>query len=65
MCISIVYLYIRLCIYAADSNGKRIMEAQAIFLNPFAVCSSCKGKFVICPLVSEETDGSYPLANME
>jgi hypothetical protein len=37
------------------------MEAQAIFLNSFTVCSSCKQKFVLCPLVDEEINGSYPL----
>ncbi len=35
-------------------------DAQAIFLNPF---SSCKRKFVVCPFVGEETNGSYPFAN--
>ncbi len=42
---------------------KRKTEAQAIFLNPFTVCSSCKQKFVVCPFADEETDGSYPFAN--
>ncbi len=39
------------------------MEPQAIFLNPFTICSSCKWKFVIRPLVYEERNGSYPFAN--
>jgi hypothetical protein len=30
------------------SNAKRKMEAQAIFLNQFTICSSCTLKFVIC-----------------
>jgi hypothetical protein len=38
-------------------------EAQAIFLNLFAVCSSCRRKFVVCLFVYEETHGSYPFAN--
>jgi hypothetical protein len=33
------------------------------FLNPFTVCSSYKRKFVICPFVDEETNGSYLFAN--
>ncbi len=36
-------------------NFKRKTEAQAIFLNPFTVCSSCKRKFVVSPIVDEET----------
>jgi hypothetical protein len=40
---------------------KQKTEALAIFLNLFTVCSSWK--FVICPLVGEETNGSHPLAN--
>ncbi len=39
-------------------------EAQEIFLRPFTVCSSCKQKYVICPFVYEETNGSYPLAHL-
>ncbi len=39
------------------------MEAKAIFLNPFAVCSSCKRKFIVCPFADEETKESYPLVN--
>jgi hypothetical protein len=45
------------------SNRKRKTEAQAIFLNPFTFCSSCKQKFVICPFVNEETNRSYPFAH--
>jgi hypothetical protein len=39
------------------------MEAWAIILYLFTVCSSCKPKFVVCPFVDEETNGSYPFAN--
>ncbi len=39
---------------------KRKKEAQAIFLNPFTGCSSCKRKFVVCPFFDEETNWSYP-----
>jgi hypothetical protein len=37
------------------SNGKRKPRQ---FLNPFTVCSSCKRKFVLCPLFDEETNRS-------
>ncbi len=53
-------------IYPAISNEKCKMEAQAIFLNPFTVCSSCKRKlrkFVLYPFVYKETNGSYTFAN--
>ncbi len=33
---------------------------NAIFLNPFSVCSSCKLKFVACLFVDKETNESYP-----
>ncbi len=39
------------------------MEAQAIFLNLFTVCSSCKWKIIICPFVDKEIKGSYLFAN--
>jgi hypothetical protein len=39
------------------------IEAQAIFLNPFTICSSCKRKIVVCSFVDEQTNGTYPLAN--
>jgi hypothetical protein len=39
------------------------MEAEAIFLNPFTVSSSCEQQFVVCPFVDEETSGSYPFVN--
>jgi hypothetical protein len=48
-------------------HGDRNMETSngspGDFLNPFTVCSSCKRKFVICPFVDGETNGSYPFAN--
>jgi hypothetical protein len=59
-----IYLYI-IYIYLHDaiSNVKWKTEAQTITLNLFTVCSSCKGKFVVCPFVYEETNGSYPFSN--
>jgi hypothetical protein len=50
-----IYIYI----YAAVSNGKRGWD-QVIFLRPYIVCSSCIQKFVICPFVHKETNGSFP-----
>ncbi len=44
-------------------HGKRKTEIQAIFLNPFTVGSSCKRKFVVCPFVDEEPNGTYLFAN--
>jgi hypothetical protein len=38
-------------------------EVQAIFLNPFTVCSSRKRKFDVCPFVDKETNRSNPFAN--
>ncbi len=32
------------------------------FVNLFIVCSSCQRKFVICPFLDEETNGSYRFA---
>jgi hypothetical protein len=43
------------------NNGKR--KARRFVKTLFTVCSSCKQKFVVCPLVDEETNGSYPIAN--
>jgi hypothetical protein len=66
MCIYIyiftIYIYIYINIYLCF-HYKRKSEAQAIFLNLFTVCSSCKRKFVVCPFVYEETNGSYPFAS--
>ncbi len=50
-------------LYDAISNVKRKTEAQTIILNLFTVCSSCKRKFVVCPFVYKETNGSYPFSN--
>ncbi len=41
----------------------RKTEAMAIFLHLFSVCSSYKRKFVVCPFVDEETNGSYLFSN--
>jgi hypothetical protein len=57
-----VYLYIYIYIYMC-CRFKQKTEAKAIFLNPFTACSSCKRKFVVCPFVDKETNGSYLLAN--
>jgi hypothetical protein len=53
------YIYISCCF--KQKTKKR--PPQAIFLNPFTICSSCKCKFVVCLFVDEETNGSYPFAN--
>jgi hypothetical protein len=45
-----------------DIKQKTKTEAQAIFLNPFTVCSSYERKFVVCPVVDIERNGSYPFA---
>jgi hypothetical protein len=37
--------------------------AQAIFLNPFDVCSSCKRKLVVYPFAGTKTNGIYMFAN--
>ncbi len=49
--------------YAGVSNRNWKTEVQAIFLNLFTVCSSCKRKFVVCPFVYAETNRIYPFAN--
>ncbi len=62
---SSIYLYISIYVYINILYMlafKRKMEAQAIFLNSFNVCSLCKRKFVICSFVYKEIKGSYPLA---
>ncbi len=41
---------VRVYIYLNAEN-----RSQAIFLNPFTGCSSCKRKFVVCPFVDDET----------
>ncbi len=42
---------------------KRKMEAQAIFLHPFTISSSCIWKFVVLKFVDEKTNRSYSFAN--
>ncbi len=59
--IILIYIYIYLYIYGTVSNGKR--KPQRFKKNPFTICSSCKRKFVICPLVYQVTNRSYPSAN--
>jgi hypothetical protein len=64
-----LYIFLSIYIYAAISNGKGKngkkgkTKVQAIFLNPFSICSLCKRKFVLSPFFNEETNGSYPFAN--
>ncbi len=43
-------------------NRTRKTEAYAIFLNLFAVCSSCKRKIIVYRFVAEETNRSYLFA---
>ncbi len=56
-----MYIYLSIYIYCLCCYFKQKTDGREIFLNPFTVCSSCKWKFVICPFVSEETNGSYCL----
>ncbi len=56
-------IYIYIYTYATVSNRKWKTEVQAISLNLYTVCSSCKWKFFICPFVDKETNGSFLLAN--
>ncbi len=70
-----IYIYIETAAYIYVYTGIYIFklylymlslwttEAQVIFLNLLIVCSSCKWKLVVCPLVYEETKRSYPFAN--
>ncbi len=39
------------------------MEARALFLNLFTVCSLYQQKFVVYPFVEEETNESFLFAN--
>ncbi len=55
---SVFDVYINMYICKYTENGR-----PGVFLNPFTVCLSCKGKFIVCPFVSEKTNGSYPFAN--
>ncbi len=45
------------------SNGQQKMEAQANFLHPFTVCSSCIQKFSVYPFDNKGTNKSYTFAN--
>jgi hypothetical protein len=61
-----IYINKYLCKYVSIyicCSFKRKPEAQAIFLNPFTVFSSCKWKFVVCLFVYYETNGSCPFAH--
>ncbi len=49
--------------WTRTGNGKQKTEGQAIFLNPFTICSSCKRKFVVCLFLDKATNGCYPFAN--
>ncbi len=49
--------------WTRTGNEKQKTEGQAIFLNPFAICSLCKRKFVLCLFLDKETNGCYPFAN--
>ncbi len=44
-------------------NFKRKTESQEIFLGPFTAGTLYERKFVVCPFVDEERNGSYPFAN--
>jgi hypothetical protein len=52
-----IFIFIVICWFQME-NG-----SPGACLNPFTVCSSCKRKFVVFPLVDEETNGGYPFAN--
>jgi hypothetical protein len=56
------YKYTYILYTYTDANRKLKIEAQAIFLYPFTVYSLCQRKFVFCPFVDKETNGSYPFA---
>jgi hypothetical protein len=42
---------------------KSINRSRATFFSPFTIWSFCKQKFVVCPFVDEETNGSCPFVN--
>ncbi len=42
--------------YIYIERERDIYLYDAIFLDPFADCSSCNWKFVVCPFVDEETN---------
>ncbi len=43
-------IYIYTYTYVTVSNEKRKTETETILFNSFTVCSSCKRKFVVCPV---------------
>ncbi len=45
---------------ALQKKIQRKKEVHAIFLNLFSICSSCKRKSIVCPLIDEETNGLQP-----
>jgi hypothetical protein len=45
------------------SDRKRKRKASAVFLYLLLFCPLCEWKFVDCPFVDKETNGSYPFAN--
>jgi hypothetical protein len=49
-----IYIYKYIYIYMTPFQTETESEAQAIFQNPFTVCTSCKRKFVFCPFVCEK-----------
>ncbi len=51
---SYIYIYIYMLPFQT--------EDQAIFLSLVIICSLYKWKFVVCPYVYKEGNGSYPFA---
>jgi hypothetical protein len=54
----LIYIFLFLFIFTFTNifcHFKQKTDAQAILLNLFTVCSSCKPKFVVRPFVDEET----------
>jgi hypothetical protein len=56
-------IFICYCFTKTNSNGKRKMEAQEIFLNPLPFAHLANGSLSFVSFVNEETNGSYPFAN--
>ncbi len=52
-----IHLHVHIYIYTAVPDGKRITESQAIFLNPFTVCSSSNGSLsFVCLLMKKQKE---------